>query len=86
MGTTCFACREKGHAAKDCPSNRSGGGKSKAGIGICYRYGARISQSEALTCVFTPDVARLTTRYLNVVNPGTRQICYRSLHALSAKV
>lgn len=34
--TTCFACREKGHAAKECPKTKNDGqGKSK--VGICYR-------------------------------------------------
>ena len=43
--TTCFACREVGHSAKDCPSiqpdtNGIGEGAQKAKnlIGICYRY------------------------------------------------
>ncbi|KAF9446164.1 hypothetical protein P691DRAFT_804657 [Macrolepiota fuliginosa MF-IS2] len=42
--TTCFACREKGHAAKDCPKVQTEGGASgpeaKAkvqSVGICYR-------------------------------------------------
>jgi len=41
--TTCFACREKGHAAKDCPtvqkSTEDGDGEEKATnvVGICYR-------------------------------------------------
>ncbi|KAJ6596959.1 hypothetical protein DFH09DRAFT_107080 [Mycena vulgaris] len=37
--TTCFACREKGHSARDCPSSQSDG-KSKGAIGICYRCGS----------------------------------------------
>ncbi|KAF7338244.1 hypothetical protein MVEN_02049700 [Mycena venus] len=32
--TTCFACRLKGHSARDCPS---AGEKSNAVVGICYR-------------------------------------------------
>jgi zinc finger CCHC domain-containing protein 9 len=48
--TTCFACRENGHAAKDCPSiikNSSGNldankGKAKNIVGICYRYISRL--------------------------------------------
>jgi len=46
--TTCFACREVGHSAKDCPSiqpdtNVTGDGAPKAKnlIGICYRCGSR---------------------------------------------
>lgn len=40
--TTCFACREKGHAARNCPVTKnmsSDGGKSKSNavVGICYR-------------------------------------------------
>ena len=53
---TCFACREVGHSAKDCPSiqldtdrNRSTTTKTKANakatagvvVGICYRCGSR---------------------------------------------
>jgi hypothetical protein len=43
--TTCFACRKKGHAAKDCPvSCLDDALEDEAGIkvvqvvGICYRY------------------------------------------------
>lgn len=42
--TTCFACRAKGHAAKDCPvtkSHRDGGNgdkKQKTIVGMCYRW------------------------------------------------
>ncbi|KAI9463673.1 hypothetical protein BJY52DRAFT_1202944 [Lactarius psammicola] len=46
--TTCFACREVGHSAKDCPSiqpdtNGTGDGatKTKNLVGICYRCGSR---------------------------------------------
>ncbi|KAI0305620.1 hypothetical protein B0F90DRAFT_1699495 [Multifurca ochricompacta] len=43
--TTCFACREVGHSAKDCWSMRSdanGGGDGPSNIiGICYRCGSR---------------------------------------------
>lgn len=47
--TTCFACREKGHTARDCPTIRneaggSGGGGGGVGrqrtVGICYRCGS----------------------------------------------
>ncbi|KAJ7452342.1 hypothetical protein B0H11DRAFT_286676 [Mycena galericulata] len=37
--TTCFACRSKGHSARDCPSAQSDG-KSKSVVGICYRCGS----------------------------------------------
>lgn len=39
--TTCFACREKGHAARDCPKSQNAEGnnsKLKSTVGICYRY------------------------------------------------
>jgi len=45
--TTCFACREKGHAAKDCPtaqkSTEDDDGEEKATnlVGICYRCGSK---------------------------------------------
>ncbi|PAV18431.1 zf-cchc type zinc finger [Pyrrhoderma noxium] len=40
--TTCFACREKGHAARDCPKVEADrkSGKEKTNIGICYRCGS----------------------------------------------
>jgi zinc finger CCHC domain-containing protein 9 len=51
---TCFACREVGHSAKDCPSirpdaDRDGptttttktNAKTAAVVGICYRCGSR---------------------------------------------
>ncbi|KAJ7235466.1 hypothetical protein B0H12DRAFT_1191377 [Mycena haematopus] len=37
--TTCFACRLKGHSARDCPSSQSGD-KSNSALGICYRCGS----------------------------------------------
>jgi zinc finger CCHC domain-containing protein 9 len=42
-GTICFACRAKGHAAKDCPvtkrmaNGEGNSAKSKGVVGICYR-------------------------------------------------
>ncbi|KAG7099058.1 hypothetical protein E1B28_000933 [Marasmius oreades] len=36
VDTTCFACREKGHSAKDCPKE----GGDKKSVGICYRCGS----------------------------------------------
>lgn len=44
--TICFACRKKGHAAKDCPDSRveddtlegEAGDKVVQVVGICYRY------------------------------------------------
>ena len=52
--TTCFACREVGHSAKDCPTvtrpedDGDDGGATKTGttaaaavVGICYRCGSR---------------------------------------------
>jgi len=48
--TTCFACREKGHAVQDCPKIADGSIKPPANqsgfsatgvVGICYRCGSR---------------------------------------------
>jgi len=45
--TTCFACREKGHAAKDCPTFQNctkdddGEEKTTNVVGICYRCGSK---------------------------------------------
>ncbi|KIM45524.1 hypothetical protein M413DRAFT_342817 [Hebeloma cylindrosporum] len=40
--TVCFACREKGHAAKDCPTanktDSQGEGGTQNIVGICYRW------------------------------------------------
>ncbi|KAF8894327.1 hypothetical protein CPB84DRAFT_1816117 [Gymnopilus junonius] len=42
VDTTCFVCREKGHAARDCPTakNTAEGEKSAKVVGICYRCGS----------------------------------------------
>jgi zinc finger CCHC domain-containing protein 9 len=46
---TCFACRQVGHSASDCPTIREGSTSTKtnngttavAVVGICYRCGSR---------------------------------------------
>ncbi|KAG0700829.1 hypothetical protein DFH29DRAFT_929889 [Suillus ampliporus] len=54
--TTCFACRQKGHAARDCPTTRNeaarggGPGRQRSSVGICYRCGStqhNLSQCKA---------------------------------------
>ncbi|EGO00486.1 hypothetical protein SERLA73DRAFT_136388 [Serpula lacrymans var. lacrymans S7.3] len=37
--TICFACRKKGHAARDCPTATEGRKNNKI-VGICYRCGS----------------------------------------------
>ncbi|KAF8971225.1 hypothetical protein BDZ97DRAFT_1651625 [Flammula alnicola] len=40
--TTCFACREKGHAARDCPtSQKAGDAEATAVVGVCYRCNSK---------------------------------------------
>ena len=57
--TTCFACREKGHRAADCPltANHSGSGgreeSRKKVVGICYRY--------VYTCMFSSILSSIST-------------------------
>ncbi|KAK0210763.1 hypothetical protein DFS33DRAFT_1378745 [Desarmillaria ectypa] len=41
--TTCFACRERGHAARNCPKTKMQDANGKTGknvVGICYRCGS----------------------------------------------
>ncbi|KAG5729773.1 hypothetical protein E4T56_gene935 [Termitomyces sp. T112] len=40
--TTCYACRQKGHAAKDCPNTEklNEDGQNAKIVGICYRCGS----------------------------------------------
>lgn len=41
--TTCFACRERGHAARNCPRTKIQDANGKTGrnaVGICYRCGS----------------------------------------------
>ncbi|KAF5375130.1 hypothetical protein D9758_000416 [Tetrapyrgos nigripes] len=37
--TTCFACREQGHSAKECPKAGNGDRATKV-VGMCYRCGS----------------------------------------------
>ena len=67
--TTCFACREKGHAAKDCPKALASEAGANAGqklgkqvVGICYR------------CVHHPSVL------INVSYSVGLDVVLRSIH------
>lgn len=68
--TVCFACREKGHAAKDCPTAVGGDGDSQKNantiVGICYRFVSSF-----------PELS-LTQRYADVVQQNTRCLVARS--------
>ena len=84
--TTCFACREKGHAARDCPKavksfhGEDGQVKTAAVVGICYRY---ICVITVLTCqhtnlfLFHSVVVRKNTVFQDVESPTTRPILIR---------
>ena len=59
--TTCFACREKGHAAKNCPKATTEDGKGKS-VGICYRY-VQWNGASIFSGVLIPRVRCGSTRH-----------------------
>jgi zinc finger CCHC domain-containing protein 9 len=68
---TCFACREVGHSAKDCPllpedANEASDGakKTKTVVGICYRCAPRRSPSRS--CVLRLMITRCGSRKHNL--------------------
>ena len=64
---TCFACRQKGHAAKDCPSNSELGGKRPV-TGVCYRLGERFH----IPCLTFIGAALPSIHSPSAGNPSTR--------------
>ncbi|EUC64054.1 zinc knuckle protein [Rhizoctonia solani AG-3 Rhs1AP] len=69
--TVCFACREKGHAAKECPKSNldeTAGDALPTGnnlVGVCYRCG---SQKHSLSRCKKPENPR---------NPSSIRILFR---------
>lgn len=51
--TICFACRGKGHAAKDCPDANLAldNAQEKAPMGICYRHASPIACPQRAYCL-----------------------------------
>lgn len=70
---TCFACRETGHTARDCP-NAVSVGEGKSSVGICYRYVSisLCAKSPADRIPFT-DVDPINTHYQGVGSQKTRR-------------
>ena len=61
--TVCFACREKGHAAKDCPKAGGEGQKNvNTAVGMCYRS---VSFPSRAVSRYTMDRCGSTTHTLS---------------------
>ncbi|KAG5636324.1 hypothetical protein H0H81_008408 [Sphagnurus paluster] len=50
--TTCFACRERGHAARNCPNTKNAENKEFSVVGICYRKPINESDPLPFACCF----------------------------------
>lgn len=90
-GTICFACREKGHAAKDCPTTKrtanddGNNTKSKGVVGICYRCAC--TQLVVLKFFYISiDVAQRSTLYRDVKSQPTMLTLSHTHLALYAMV
>ena len=73
--TICFACRQKGHPAADCPVIRNSTTEgnspsaSKTLIGVCYRYVLHYPRTFLFILTFESDVVRRDTRLHGAKNP-----------------
>ncbi len=85
--TTCFACREKGHAAKDCPSQSGGvegSAKGAPSVGICYRYDLTLHIHNNEFPIVSLGVTQKSTLCHGVRNQPIPQTHYPMHLALSA--
>jgi hypothetical protein len=88
--TVCFACREKGHAAKDCPKAVGEGGDDDGQkninkvVGMCYRF---VTLAQNVLCITERcvDVAQRNTHCLAARHPKILTIPSLSLHVLSVQ-
>lgn len=86
---TCFACRESGHTAKECPTAV---GEGRSTVGICYKYATlgfsrsaiQIAYHHSLIMVLchTKDAVRINTLFLVAESQTTNSTPFHSRNAL----